>query len=1316
MALEEIGVRYIVDGFDQAIQSYQQLGEAEKGAAEGAKNMQQPANQAGQSTKELAQSAQTAQTALSGFSQVAGKAGVDVSEFSNLSSKALDALKGFVQGGPAAETALLGFGTALGLAGAEAVNLATEWESSLTKIANDANLSSEQAKAVGDGLRDMAGDFVFSATEMADAIAGVGGKWQLYTGETLDAQHATELVSAAAKLAQADGSNLSSTLKALTDVLIAYKLPASDAVRVTDVLNNTSDATGLSVSTLSSGLLRLQSRLGEMAPPLEETSTLIAELSANGLQGNRAMMLVVTALNTLTGDSDAVKAKLAELNVQVLDANGSFVGMKSVIEQLAPAIAGMTDAQQKAALATIFGKGAAGVMGEVLKGGIDTWNRYADAIGKTGTTEEEYNRSQETTAVKLKEFGLRVEEAGRAMGEVLLGKIISVAEALSPLGDALSTIIGYWNDLPGPVKEAAGDLATLVGTLLAVDAGLKVLQFSFNLITAAFGAKTAATVVDTAATTANTAATEANAAAQGVQAAAVDGSTAAMGAGAVAGGGFAASLTGIGTAVVVAVAGTYALIKGAEALMSVFDDNKASTEDLTKSANELVNKWQFAGDKAYVVGRAVDDLSNLYKKGVSGQEQYAAAGAALTDVFGAQAAEVYHLNDLWNKGNLEEKYKLTQAAVSALAGAMVQGGATIEQYTKAHDALLDSMGRETDASRLFDLITNYDARMEKYTNDLYKAGDATKAFGDEFARQNEQFGEVTALDGYVQQLGILEQSFKDGKISGADYYGSLIDIQAQINAFDASHATGQINGMSDAALTAAGAIARAHSELAAFVSQSIATGFANAYGIDTGPNNPNWGFDVQTGFLGGQIAVPGPTEGEVRGDNTYKNGQWVPTSSLKKASGGGGGGGGSVSAQAAKAKEEGKTVGQAFSDGITEALTDNANTEKYGAAGASILSALTDAMKPDANASAGETLARTVDSLIDKARAAELPNADALGSELISALSDAIATGSPEAVARVQTLLAQIDKAIKDQVQKTKDDTDAQKKLIDDLATTLGLSTKYVTDNLTMLVETGIAGMASAIAAAPDVVQNVIKKILDDLANGTIDAATAVASLKDVLNGGTGVVQNPETTGSTGKGNYNPGGGALPGENVQQYVTRVLGFNPWTSTTQYLTDANGFRLTSDDIASIVAHGGEAALRRLKIVTTAAYDPNNPSPQAPSANSGGVGSKLPTLGLGTPFFDGGLALLHKGERVISPQDNALLSQLFGSSEWAPRQVIASLSRMAGTMGASSSGSLTVDMRGSTFSGTPAENAAAMEEAAQRVINRNWGRGALLAGVH
>jgi len=260
--------------------------------------------------------------------------------------------KGMLAGIIAIPAALLG--VAIG-----ATKMAAEMQVADAKIQGSAQITVKSAVSIGDAFLATAGSSTFTGKAMAQAFGPVAGIVQTLAGHTLTAKDAMSLMAASTTLAEASGVPLVSTTADLTAVMQAFGLKLTDASSASNILFNTSRLTGVGLDTLTSTVDKMHGKLGIAAPSLAGISALMDDLANHGISGSRGLMVVNSAMSTLLGGSKATTAELKTLGVNVYDNSGKFVGMGSVLTQLTPKLAGMSDQQRNVALTALLGKAGA---------------------------------------------------------------------------------------------------------------------------------------------------------------------------------------------------------------------------------------------------------------------------------------------------------------------------------------------------------------------------------------------------------------------------------------------------------------------------------------------------------------------------------------------------------------------------------------------------------------------------------------------------------------------------------------------------------------------------------------------------------------------------------------------------------------------------------------------------------------------------------------------------------------------------------------------------------------------------------------------
>lgn len=374
----------------------------------------------------------------------------------------------------------LAMAAAVGVAAVAVTGMALEWQDTMTSLANATQEPEEAVQEIGNAMGTLSDRVTFSESALSGALSGVAGQWQQYTGAALSAESATGLMSQAAQLAMVSHGQLNNVTQDLVQTMIAFKVPAEDAATVSDTLYNTSRLTGSSVDDLSQSMDRLKGRLGEASPSLNDVATLTDTLAQNGISGSRGIMTVSSAFTTLLGQNKSVTDELSALGVNIFDSSGKFIGMKGVIQELGPVMAGMTEQQQDYALKQLFGASAGSIMATVIKDGTTAWDKNSAAVSQAGTVQAGYQNIQADTLTQLDEFKNRAEVLARELGDDLLGQVYNLINAVQPYAEMVR---GFLQD-----HQQLAQILVVVAAAVGATA-------------LAFGVASAATLVLSAATT-----------------------------------------------------------------------------------------------------------------------------------------------------------------------------------------------------------------------------------------------------------------------------------------------------------------------------------------------------------------------------------------------------------------------------------------------------------------------------------------------------------------------------------------------------------------------------------------------------------------------------------------------------------------------------------------------------------------------------------------------------------------------------------------------------------------------------------------------
>lgn len=388
-----------------------------------------------------------------------------------------------------------GIGASLVAVGALSVKMAMDMQTSDAKIQGNAQLTAKAAAGIGDAFLKTAGQSTFSGKEMADSFAPVAGVIQSIAGHTLKQSEALLTMKAATTLAEASGKTLASTTADLASVMQGFGMKLSGASEAANILFNASRLTNVDLDTLSGTVVKLHGKLGLAAPTLSDIASLMVDLANHGVSGSKGLMVVNSAMGTLLGGSKATTDALKILGMNVWDSSGKFVGMKNVLSELTPKLAGMTDQQRLATLTVLMGKTAASALNSTIMAGADGYAKATAAVTAHNAAQMAADAIANTLKGKMEKLHASFNDIVTLIGEAMIPKIEALVSWFGKhkvIAEVLAGIVG--GVLVGSMAVWLVATVTQTAALLAQAAALALAYAPITLIVAIIGGFVAATV------------------------------------------------------------------------------------------------------------------------------------------------------------------------------------------------------------------------------------------------------------------------------------------------------------------------------------------------------------------------------------------------------------------------------------------------------------------------------------------------------------------------------------------------------------------------------------------------------------------------------------------------------------------------------------------------------------------------------------------------------------------------------------------------------------------------------------------------------
>ena len=345
--------------------------------------------------------------------------------------KAEQSVKGM---GEKFQSAMKGVAVAAGgltLAAGAAAALGQEYQEATNTIAAGTGATGEALEGLTQSFKDVWKEVPQDAATVASAIADVNTEMGL-EGEALE-----DVTKAFLDVSRAMGEEAGPMIKSVADSMIAFGVPAEETRSQLDKLTAVSQAVGVPMSSLADTVTKFGPQLATMGLSLDESTALIGNMEAAGLDAGKMMPGLNTAIKKLASEG------VTDMSVGLQDAIANIQNASSDTEALGLA----TD---------LFGAGA----------GI----RFKDAIDKGA-------------------FAL--DDLLAAMGDSE-GKVAELGETTLTMSDKFDIMKNRTKAMLSPIGELATSLGPMVIMIPAIATGMSALGASQIITTAATWLQTAA--------------------------------------------------------------------------------------------------------------------------------------------------------------------------------------------------------------------------------------------------------------------------------------------------------------------------------------------------------------------------------------------------------------------------------------------------------------------------------------------------------------------------------------------------------------------------------------------------------------------------------------------------------------------------------------------------------------------------------------------------------------------------------------------------------------------------------------------------------
>lgn len=218
------------------------------------------------------------------------------------------------------------------------INAASQFEQAMSRVEAVSGATGRQFEDLTAIARDLGRETSFTATQAAEGLQYLAmAGW-----EVEDMVEGMEPILRMAEAAQVD---LGRATDITSDIMTAFRIPAEEAGRVSDVLAASAMSANTDVEQLGDTMAYAAPSAQALGFDLEEVAAAAGKLADAGIKGSRAGTSLDAVFRDLSSITESASDELEEYNIEIFDSEDNMNDLAEIIEDYEEALHGVSDAE-----------------------------------------------------------------------------------------------------------------------------------------------------------------------------------------------------------------------------------------------------------------------------------------------------------------------------------------------------------------------------------------------------------------------------------------------------------------------------------------------------------------------------------------------------------------------------------------------------------------------------------------------------------------------------------------------------------------------------------------------------------------------------------------------------------------------------------------------------------------------------------------------------------------------------------------------------------------------------------------------------------
>lgn len=331
--------------------------------------------------------------------------------------------------------------------------------------------SEEEAKLLGDAMKDAAANSTYGMDEAAQATLN-------FARAGLDAEQAASALAPAMNLAAGEGGDLDTVSAGLVATINGFGDSFDKAEQYADVFANACNNTALDINSLSEAMSVAAPIFSAAGYNVNDAALYMGVMANNGIEASVAANALKTGMARLVEPSSQGAKWMDKLGISMTNADGTMKDTVTVQKELHDALAGLSESEQIAAASAIFGKNQMSNWLALINTAPEDVAKLNKQLGDTGTTSDMADKMMSGFGGSLEKIKSSIDVAATSLGEALapiiskvaglIQKLVDWFNQLSPTAQRVVAVVMIIVAAIGPLLVVIGTVVSSIGTLMVM--------------------------------------------------------------------------------------------------------------------------------------------------------------------------------------------------------------------------------------------------------------------------------------------------------------------------------------------------------------------------------------------------------------------------------------------------------------------------------------------------------------------------------------------------------------------------------------------------------------------------------------------------------------------------------------------------------------------------------------------------------------------------------------------------------------------------------------------------------------------------------